>query len=399
MERESQKKKRQLGVLIGGSGLIGGTLVHYFKTKTPEEFDIRAPSSKKLSIRNAQDIIVYLQRIRPDFVINAAMAALDSDAQLAFETNYLGSVNLARACCALGITYIHMSSAATLPAGEGLTEEDRLPLTARMNNYAKSKLMAELTLEHMGKTQGLDYTIVRVAIVYGEHDHKTQGFHRLLYSIADESMPFLFTRKKVRHSYTSANKLPYFVHHVLKHREEFSQEVYHFADREPVELDDLILTVRAYLELKTPREIYIPYPIVRIGRFFLEYLVGFLNWFGITARVPPEFMFLKDIYLPQVLSTEKLQKSSFIDPAPDETVYTRLPSLIVYYLTRWGHLNMITRFNNQFFGSSRKSLEEDFLHHPEELLNSVHADSTAPFAELRNCGNSCCMENEKMNAG
>lgn len=376
---KAAQKKKCLGVLIGGSGLIGGTLAHYFKTRTPDEFEIRAPSSKKLSIRNAQDIIVYLERVRPNFVINAAMAALDSDAQLAFEINYLGSVNIARACCALKITYIHMSSAATLPHGEDLAEEDRLSLTPGMSNYAKSKLMAEKTLEYMGQTQGLDYTIIRVAIVYGEHDHKTQGFHRLLYTIADESMPFLFTKRKVRHSYTGANKIPYFVHHILKHREEFSGETYHFVDNDPVELDDLILTIRAYLELKAPREIYIPYQVVMIGKFFLERLSGFLGRFGITARLPPEYMFLKDVYLPQVLSNKKLRESSFVDPAPDENIYTRLPSLVVYYLTRWGHLNMITKYNDEFFGND---VEDDFLHNPKGLIESIHSDSTAPFPAL-----------------
>ena len=87
--QEGQGRKR-LGVLIGGSGLIGGTLAHYFKTQTEHEIDIRAPSSKKLSIRNAEDIKNYLVRARPDFVINSAVAALDCDAQLAFEVNYLG---------------------------------------------------------------------------------------------------------------------------------------------------------------------------------------------------------------------------------------------------------------------------------------------------------------------
>ena len=106
--------------------------------------------------------------MQPDFVINAAMASLDSDAQMAFEINYLGSVNIARACTALNISYIHMSSAAVLPHGKNLTEEDRLCLKSNMTNYAKSKLMAETTLEYMGETQGLDYTIIRVAIVYGE---------------------------------------------------------------------------------------------------------------------------------------------------------------------------------------------------------------------------------------
>jgi nucleoside-diphosphate-sugar epimerase len=379
MDQVLQKKKRCLGVLIGGSGLIGGTLAHYFKTKTPEEFDIRAPSSKKLSIRNAQDIIVYLKRVRPDFVINASMASLDSDAQLAFEVNYLGSVNLARACSALKIPYIHFSSAAVLPHGEDLAEEDQLTLVPNLTNYAKSKLMAEKTLEHMMTQHELDCTIIRVSIVYGEHDHKIQGFHRLLFAIADESMPFLFTKRGIQHSYTNATKIPAFVHHILVHREEFSGQIYHFADPEPVELDDLILTIRAYLEVKTPREIYVPYSLVMAGKYVLERVASFLSWFGITARLPPEYMFLKNVYLPQVLSTKKLQESSFIDPAPEENIFTRLPSLVVYYMTRWAHLNLITRFRDEFIG---KELENDFLRHPDELLNSIHADAVTPWSAL-----------------
>lgn len=226
---------------------------------------------------------------------------------------------------------------------------------------------------------GLDYTIIRVAIVYGEHDHKIQGFHRLLFTIADESMPFLFTRRKVKHSHSNANKLPYFIHHILNHREEFSRQTYHFVDKEPVAFDDLALTIRAYLELKKPREIYVPYPVVQIGKFFLERLISFLGQFGIAARLPPEYMFLKDVYQSQTLSREKLEQSSFVDPAPKENIYTRLPSLIIYYLTRWGHLNLITRYKNEFFADD---LEGDFLYRPEELLRSVHADSIAPFAEL-----------------
>jgi nucleoside-diphosphate-sugar epimerase len=379
MVQESRVKKR-LGVLIGGSGLIGGTLAHYFKTKTPDEIEIRAPSSKKLSIRNAQDIKTYLRRVNPDFVINTAMAALDSDAQLAFEVNYLGTVNLARACCAMQIPYIHMSSASTLPSGENLTEEDHLPLSPELSNYAKSKLMSERTLRFMGRKQGLDYTIIRLAIVYGEHDHKIQGFHRLFFTIADESMPCLFTKKGVRHSYTNANKLPYFVHHVLDHREEFTGETYHFVDPKPVELDDLILTIKSYLELKTPREIYVPYPVIKSGKYFLERLARVLNWFGITVRLPPELMFLENFYESQTLCSDKLQNSSFVDPAPNETIYTVLPQLVIYYLTRWGHLNLITTFNEEFFGSNE--LEEDFRYNPRELLNSIHADSTSPFPDL-----------------
>ncbi|MCI5140677.1 MAG: hypothetical protein D3909_02900 [Candidatus Electrothrix sp. ATG1] len=52
----------------------------------------------------------------------------------------------------------------------------------------------------------------------------------------------------------------------------------------------------------------------------------------------------------------------------------------MYYLTRWGYLNLITRYKNEFFADT---LEEDFLCHPETLLMNVHADSIAPFAELQ----------------
>ncbi len=379
MVQASQTKKR-LGVLIGGSGLIGGTLAHYFKTKTVDEIDIRAPSSKKLSIRTAEDIKAYLRRVQPDFVINTAMAALDSDAQLAFEVNYLGTVNLARACCALNIPYIHMSSASTLPNGRNLTEEDHLPLSPSLSNYAKSKLMSERTLKYMGKHKGLDYTVVRLAIVYGEHDHKIQGFHRLFFTIADESMPFLITKKGVQHSYTNANKLPYFVHHILDNREEFSRGTYHFVDKEPIAMDELILTIRSYLELSRPRELYVPYPVIRSGKYFLERLAKILSWFGITVRLPPELMFLENFYHSQTLNCDKLLNSSFVDPLPDETVISALPKLVIYYLTRWGHLNLITTFNEEFFGCNE--LENDFRYSPRELLSSIHADSTGPFADM-----------------
>lgn len=372
--------KKRLGVLIGGSGLIGGTLAHYFKTETVDEIDIRAPSSKKLSIRNAEDIKNYLANVRPDFVINSAVAALDSDAQLAFEVNYLGCVNIARACCALGIPYIHISSSATLPSGENLSEDDHLPLSPSLTHYAKSKLMAERTLRYMGKHQGLDFTIIRLAIVYGEHDHKIQGFHRLFFSIADEAMPFLITKKGVRHSYTNSNKIPYFVHHVLDHREEFSRESYHFVDRDPVEMADLILTIRSYLELKRPRELYVPYSVVRFGKFFLDRLASVLNWFGISVRLPPELIFMENFYKSQTLSSQKLRHSSFVDPFPDETIYTALPKLVVYYLSRWGHLNLITTFNEEFLG--KFELEDDFINQPRNLLTSIHADSVSPFPEM-----------------
>lgn len=372
---------RKVGVLIGGSGLIGGTLAHYFKTVTPDTIEIRAPSSKKLSIRNAVDIRDYLRRVKPDFLINTAIANLNSDAQLAVEVNYFGALNLARAAAAMNIPYIHMSSAATMPVGENLTEDDTLPISADLNNYAKSKLMAERTLRHMYEKQGLDYTCIRLAVVYGDHDHKIQGFHRLLFSIADESMPFLFTKKGIVHSYSNARKLPYLVHHIINNREEFSGKTYNFVDRNPVDLSELILVIKSYLNLNLPKEIFIPYPLAKFGQKSIAMILKVLSKVGLNAQLPSELMFLESFYKTQTLSSDKLAQSSFVDPQPDETIFTLLPNLVQYYLDRWSHMNILSTFSDDIIIPCRKDI--DFFEDPHELLKSIHADSTQPFKELQ----------------
>lgn len=361
--------EKRLGVLIGGSGLIGGTLMHYFKTKTPD-IDILAPNSKKLSLREPEDIKRYFTRYRPDFIINCAIAAIDSDPQLAFEINYLGSVNLARVALTLGIPYIHFSTAAVMPRGENLTEEDLLPLSPDLANYPKSKLMAELTLRHLHERHGLDYTAVRLAVVYGEHDHKIQGFHRLFYAIASEAMPVMLTRPGVLHSYSNANKLPFFIHHLLDHREEFSGRTYHFVDRNPVALPQLILTIKSYLELSIPKEIYVPYRVAKMGRACLQGVVRTLTRIGIDAKIPAEVMFLENFYHSQTLSSARLEQSSFVDPMPEMTIFTEIPDLIEYYLTRWEHLNLVSTFNKEFFDPKRHA--DEFVARPAALLETVN---------------------------
>jgi nucleoside-diphosphate-sugar epimerase len=227
---------KRLGVIIGSSGLLGGALMHYFKTKTSGDVEVLGPNSKRLSLRQTKDIKWYFQKYQPDFIINCAIAPLDSDAQLSYETNYLGAVRLAKMARIQKIPYIHFSSAAILSMSENLTEEDIMPINPKLSNYAKSKLLVEKTLQYMHETQGLDYTTIRLAVVYGKHDHKIQGFHRLLFSIADQSMPFMFSKPGICHSYSNTKKVPPFVNHILENREEFSGQVYNFADKEPVEL-------------------------------------------------------------------------------------------------------------------------------------------------------------------
>ena len=350
--------------------MIGGTLTHYFKTKYPDIIEILAPSSKKMSLREPEDIKLYFQKYKPDFIINAAIASIDSDPQLSYETNYLGTVRLAQVALEQGIPYIHISSAATMPMGANLTEEAHIPLTPGLSNYAKSKLMSEMTLEHLHRTRNLDYTVIRLAIVYGTHDHKIQGFHRLFFSIVNKSMLVMLTKPNVFHSYSNCSKLPLFIHHMLDRRDEFGGQTYNFVDRNPVNLSQLIMTIKSYLEVSFPKDIYLPYPLARMGKTVLGWLVWLLNRLGIESRMPAEVMFLEQFYQTQTLSAAKLESSSFEDPFPETTIYTALPDIIQYYLTRWEHLNLISPYNKEFFDPKKRA--EDFLRSPEDLLQEIH---------------------------
>jgi len=360
---------KRLGILIGGSGLIGGALTHFYKT-TSLDTEVLAPSSKKLSLRVLDDIKQYCRDHRPSFIINAALAPIDCSPQMAFETNYLGSVNLAKVALALGIPYIHISTAATLPPGENLTEDDYLHLTSGLANYPKSKLMAELTLKHLGVTQGLDYTIIRLSLVYGKHDHKIQGFHRLLFSIANQSLPLMPTKKGVAHSYTNNKKLPPFIHYIIDRREEFSGKTYHFVDPEPVELAQLIFSIKSRLGVKTPRKIFVPHGLAHTGKACIRWIVKIMTRTGIEARIPVELMFIENFYKSQTLSSKNLKDSSYKDPDPGLTVFTELPAMIEYYLTRWKHLNLFSIPGDEQKSHQNRTLE--FQHSPTTLLDYLH---------------------------
>ncbi len=371
-------RAKKMGLIVGGSGLIGGALMHYFKTLQGDAFDILAPNSKRLSLKEPEDIRMYVKKYRPDFIINCAIAPLDSGPQLCYEVNYLGSINLARAAMNLGIPYIHLSSAAVVPMGENVAEEDHLPLSNSLPYYSRSKLMAEKTLQFLHETQGLDYTIIRPGVVYGKHDHKIQGFQRLLFSIASQSMMFLLTRPGVKHSYTNTEEIPHFVHHVLEHREEFTGQIYHFVDPEPVELSHLILAIKTHLNLKRPKELYAPYLFAQMGRSSLNLFLRILKPLGFDGRLPQELMFLDKFYKNQILSVEKLRNSSYGVPDPAVTVYTELPDIIQYYIARWQHLNLISPVDKNLLETSPGTNE--FQNDPENLLENLHSGKYQYFA-------------------
>ncbi len=380
-----QEHKITRGIIVGGSGLIGGALVHHFNKCCGDNIEILSPNSKEMSLASAEDVERYARYWKPDFIVNSAIAAIDSDPQLAYTINYIGSINLAKVALKLNIPYIFVSSAAVFPAGKHLLEDQHLHLEAKLSSYAKSKLMSELTLRHMHEQQGLDFTAIRLAIVYGKHDHKIQGFHRLLFSVADQAMPIFLTAKGVQHSYSNAKKVPLFIHHALRNRSEFSGQFYNFADQEAVELVSLIQTIKNHLNVNKPKNIFLPLRVANFGANALKVLLKILLQIGIEAKMPAELMFLNQFYETQTLDVTKVQNSSFTDPWPEETIYSNLPEIIEYYLTRWKHRNILSGFDDDSFEPSGDI--QQFNKKPQQLLKQIHDGDLMPFGEFSTLNN------------
>jgi GlcNAc-P-P-Und epimerase len=113
------------GVVIGGSGLVGGAITYHFHN-TCENIHVLAPNSKKLNLRSPTALPKYFDQECPDFLINTAIASLGHDTERTYEINYHGSVSLAQAAINLKIPYIHMRKLIELIHESGLKHIDAL---------------------------------------------------------------------------------------------------------------------------------------------------------------------------------------------------------------------------------------------------------------------------------
>ncbi len=364
------------GVIVGGSGFIGGALLHYLGNVLKTE-NMVAPNSKELNLGNKKSIAAYFRYYQPKFIINAALADIGSNAKKSYEINYVGAMQLANVALSHGVPYIHISSSAVLENGHQVGESKLRKLLSDQNNYTKSKLMCELTLEELHKKKGLDYTSVRLGIVYGKYDYTVQGFHRLLFAVATQTMPVILCRKGVCHSYTNHKKISVFISYLLENRKEFIGQSVNFVDSKPIEFSKLIILIRDYLKYKKPYEMYMPLSIARFGLSLIKRLKLVAAKIGVETRMPPELMFLENLYETQTLSVDKLKSSSFKDPYPDQNILTELPHIIDYYIKRWTELQLIS--HSRFGGQKRDKQVQAFKDDPETLLCEIHHGELEPF--------------------
>jgi len=128
-----------------------------------------------------------------------------------------------------------------------------------------------------------------------------------------------------------------------------------------------------------------PLGVAKFGAKALHILLKILVHIGIEAKMPAELMFLDQFYDTQTLDGTKLRSSSFTDHCPEETIYSKLPEIIEYYITRWEHHNLLSGYNDDFFDPHEDIRQ--FIDRPQDLLKQIHNGKTKPFGEFRTLDN------------
>ena len=174
-------------LITGAQGFMGVRLSAYLK----DRYEVLACSHSDLDITNEAAVMDYFQTHRPDYVVHCAAISDTGYSQqhpdLSLAVNVEGTVNVAKACAALGAHLVYMSSDqvynGTALLG-GLPEDAPLSPTSV---YGQHKLLAEERVgEVLPSAVGL-----RLTWMYDRLDSPYKLNRNLLYNLHHTSVSHL----------------------------------------------------------------------------------------------------------------------------------------------------------------------------------------------------------------
>ena len=170
-------------MLTGGKGMLGRTLV-----KELAEFEVVATDLPEADITDAVGFERLLQRVQPDVVIHcAAMTAVDkceSQIDLAYKLNAVGTANVAKACYKNHVRLIAISTDYVFTGDSDRPYNEFDPATGGNTIYGKSKFAGEEAV----RMYCPDHVISRISWLYGAGG---PSFVHAMMSLADGSRPEL----------------------------------------------------------------------------------------------------------------------------------------------------------------------------------------------------------------
>ena len=157
-------------LVVGSSGLLGSRIIEigrngYEMFGTYSKHNTMAENSYHLDSLVREQVFTVIKEMNPDFVIDThAITNLDYceiHKEEAWEVNVEGAKNIAEASESVGAKYVFLSTDNVFDGTkETYVEMDK---THPLNQYGKTKVAVEEMLEN----SGVDFVVIRTAVLYG----------------------------------------------------------------------------------------------------------------------------------------------------------------------------------------------------------------------------------------
>ncbi|MBI3406689.1 MAG: dTDP-4-dehydrorhamnose reductase, partial [Acidobacteria bacterium] len=180
-------------LLIGAGGQLAEDLCAVLASE-----EILAASHSELDIGDPAAVATFVEKLRPECVINTAafnlVDACEDRSEEAFRVNTLGVYYLARAAKQAGARLVHFSTNYVFDGGKNAPyNENDLPHP--LSIYAQSKLGGEWAAQQYCEK----HFVIRTAALYGRAGNKSKGgnFVERLIRNADEGKPLRIVNDQI----------------------------------------------------------------------------------------------------------------------------------------------------------------------------------------------------------
>jgi dTDP-4-dehydrorhamnose reductase len=185
-------------VVIGANGQLGSDLVRQLQARSSTEggaepaYNVVGLRHTDIEICDAAGAGETLSRLKPDVVFNmAAFHRVDDceqDRERAFRLNAIAPADLARICCDLGSTFVHISTDYVFGSDrQRRSPYSEMDLPGPVNVYGASKLAGEYLVRNVCPR----HVVVRTTGLYGIAGSSGKGgnFVELMLRLARQGQP------------------------------------------------------------------------------------------------------------------------------------------------------------------------------------------------------------------
>jgi dTDP-4-dehydrorhamnose reductase len=168
------KSQIQKLAVTGASGLLGSKIVKltkkYYEVIPLHNARPMQPNSLQINITNANEIMRFFEKNKPDIVIHAASETnvdkCEKEKEHAQKINVEGTYNMALACNKFGAKLVYISTDYVFDGEKGNYSEEDKPNP--INYYGITKLEGEKQVAQHCQ----DHIILRTSVLYGWHPWK-----------------------------------------------------------------------------------------------------------------------------------------------------------------------------------------------------------------------------------